>query len=371
MADLWSVFVDGTILDPCEGRHGRFPCQQCAYAWWSYLIALHRHSGKGLYRALAKAIAWSVRCDLASDGLWHHGMWNADPETHTRMAWDGVRLLLAEHEESGQTELLELANAVSRRVVDSLSEETEGRGRWFLHDSEQTPETIRAQVPVIGRSAANPLVLNTHVQALCVLIRLHRAGPMKDEQRHVGEVVDAGLRALLSLLSLPLGSWALTVLDRHLRSVIECKFPRSFRQRVQRFVLYRVLPPVYWFARSRSSGLVFPSGYIDRDLGRTMLADEYHVVNLKDLLELSRLVEVPALDEIIARAAEFAASMDFERALDRSRIWAEWVDILLLDRGRGDDAFVTARDQVKRSFGGEPLDTFCAAFDAGCLGGLE
>jgi hypothetical protein len=106
---------------------------------------------------------------------------------------------------------------------------------------------------------------------------------------------------------------------------------------------------------------VFPSGYIDRDLGRTMLADEYHVVNLKDLCELRRLDPQPWMEEVISTAIRFAASLDFERALERNPIWAEWADVLEVTDLDNDIDSVQVEATIAYVLGGKPLDMFCAA----------
>jgi hypothetical protein len=106
---------------------------------------------------------------------------------------------------------------------------------------------------------------------------------------------------------------------------------------------------------------VFPSGFIDRDLGRSVLADEYHVVNLKDLCELQRLDPNPWMEDVIAGGIRFAASLDFQRALERSPIWAEWADVLhLSDPGSSVDPG-RVKTLVAEVLGGKPLDSFCEA----------
>jgi len=91
-----------------------------------------------------------------------------------------------------------------------------------------------------------------------------------------------------------------------------------------------------------------------------MLADEYHVVNLKDLCELQRLDPQPWIEESILAAIRFVASLDFERALERNPIWAEWADVLeITDLGSDVDA-IQVEATVADILGGKPLDAFCA-----------
>jgi len=356
-ADLWKYFVDGSIFDPRDAGRGRFRCQQCAFAWWSYLLALHRLTGKSHYRSLARAVAWSVLAHRRSGGSWSHGFWGEEPEVHSRMLWDGVRLLLSEYEMAPHPDLLAEAEEATEFAVENLTEELDGGRIWFLHDSDEGSQPLRVLEPVLGRSEKNSLCLNTHIQALCVLAQMERitgGGRFREEYKR-------GLGALEAVLGLACETGPLTIVDRFLPPLLSWKIPHGFGERVLRFIAYRVLVGGYWWVRKRSRCLVFPGGYIDRDLGRTMLADEYHVVNLKDLCELQRLDPHPWMAEVIAAAIRFAASLDFEWALERSPIWAEWADVLeLTDLGNHVDS-VQVEATVVDVLGGKPLDAFCAA----------
>ena len=177
---------------------------------------------------------------------------------------------------------------------------------------------------------------------------------------HTREVYLRGLCGLEAVLGLACDSRALSFVDRILPFLLSWKVPHGFGERVLRFIAYRVLLGGYWWVRKRGPCLVFPSGYIDRDLGRTILADEYHVVNLKDLCELQRLDPQPWLEEAISGAIRFATSLEFRRSLERHPIWAEWADVLELTE-LGDDI---DRSEVGATvvdvLGGKPLDAMCA-----------
>jgi hypothetical protein len=356
-ADLWSYFVDASVFDPRNAGPGRFRCQQCAYAWWAYLMALHRHTGKRHYRSLASAVAWSVCIDLREDGSWRHGFWHEEPEIHSRMFWDGIRILIAEHEVAPHDQLIAAADAAAAFAVQHLTEKLDGDGLWFLHDSLEGAKPLRVQDAVAGRSQENTLCLNTHIQALAVLAQMRRV--TGDEGRFSGEYA-RGLSALQAVLGIDCGGGPLRRIDRNLPRLLSWKTPRGFSERVLRFAAYRLLGSAYWWARKRSPCLVFPSGYMDRDLGRTMLADEYHVVNLKDLVELHRLDPQPWMEGLIVAGLQFVASLDLERSLQRHPIWAEWADVLEITTiEHGFDP-----EQVEATIvdvlGGRPLDAFCA-----------
>jgi hypothetical protein len=357
--DLWRYLIDGSIFDPRDDGHGRFRCQQCALAWWRYLETLHVTQGSELGRILARVTAWTACFDLGRDGSWRHGFWNEEPEVHARMLWDGVHLLLSEHEIAPDPRLAEAVDRVVRYAVDNLTEELPDSGLWFLHDSAEHTRSLEFDEPVLGRSRTNSLCLNTHVQALCALARIQRSG-LNGADRFE-DALRRGINALEAVLGLEFGVGPLRLVDRHLPRLLAWKVPHGFVEQVLRFVAYRGLSPVYWWMRRRANGLVFPSGYLDRDVGLTMLADEYHVVNLKDLVALAQYERENWLTEIIDRGVRFASTLDFERALERSPIWAEWADVVAgleeypdLDRGE-------IVNRVRSVLGGTPLDTFCGA----------
>jgi hypothetical protein len=101
---------------------------------------------------------------------------------------------------------------------------------------------------------------------------------------------------------------------------------------------------------------------VDRDLGLTILADEYHAVNVKDLLELFRLDPRDWLRITLADAVRFTESLDFRRALERSPMWAEWADVVAaLESEPG--ISVRHPDQVLQAvrevYDASSLDAFC------------
>jgi len=359
VADLWKYFVDGSIYDPRDTGRGRFRCQQCAYAWWSYLMALHRETGKPHYRALARAVAWTVCIDLREDGSWRHGFWREEPEIHARFFWDGVRLLLAEHSVGPDPALLGAARRAGEFALENLSAPLDNDRLWWLHDSMEDSEPLRVQTAPLGRSPQNSLCLNTHVQALCVLARLSCEA---DDESPFQDAYLRGMGGLEDLLKVRGFSALSGILDRLLPAALAWKVPHGFVERVLRFLVYRASSRLYWWARKGIPGVVFPKGYLDRDLGATMLADEYHVINLKDLLELYHLDPKPWLRNTIEDAAGFIGSLDYRRALERSPIWAEWVDVLTawnvepavveLDSGEAEGA-------VLEKLGAFSLDAFC------------
>jgi hypothetical protein len=109
--------------------------------------------------------------------------------------------------------------------------------------------------------------------------------------------------------------------------------------RLRRILFFRVLRWWYWRARRAYPRLVYPNGFIERDMSSSMLADDYHILNLKDLLTLYQKDPQPWLDSIIGGGVRFASRLDLEAALTRSPLFIEYADVLRL-HGRlfeGDD----------------------------------
>jgi hypothetical protein len=62
----------------------------------------------------------------------------------------------------------------------------------------------------------------------------------------------------------------------------------------------------------------------------SMLADDYHVLNLKDLLVLYSQDPQPWLESVINDGMSFASRLDLTAALERSPLFLEHVDVLKL-----------------------------------------
>jgi hypothetical protein len=358
-ADLWAYLIDGAIYGQHDGGGARFRCQQCALAWWSYLMALYLETSKKHYRALARWIAWSVCAELDREGSSRSGSSTAEPEIRATHLWYGVRLLLAENSVAREDILLGAARRMGAFATEHMSEELDGDRRWFLEGPVEGATRLRVGSQVLGRSLGNSLCLSTHVQALCVLHQLVVEGT--DDDRFSRDY-HRGMQGLEAVLALRGRGWATAVFDRMLPAALKWKSPRGVRERVLRLLLYRVAAGLYWRVRKRVPGLVLGGGYLDRDVGATMLADEYHVVNLKGLLELYRLDRQPWLTKVIEDAAAFVTRLDFQRCLERDPLWCEWLDVLVMWAPDLVDVEVESAEVeagVLAQLGALSVDTFC------------
>jgi len=328
-ADLWNYLVAGSVFDPrCQhGINRRFKCQQCAFAWWTYLEFLHGRTRKAIYQVLRDEVAWSVLLDQAGDGAWRHGFWHEDMEIHSRFFLDGVQLLMAQYRVEGERHWLDGAVRATDWFLMHLSEPLEGGARWFLHDSIEALRPHRFASTLFGKSQCNSLCLNTHVQAMNTLQHVRRVA---DPDGRYGHAFACGLAALeLALRHRPGGwfyRWAM-------RWLLARKFdPRPMTRwgRYTRPFCDQVAERFYWALRERFPQLVQPGGFIERDLSLLRFSDGYLVINLKDLLQLYELQPADWLVPFIREGVGFARRLDFEKALRSNKLFVEWPDVLQL-----------------------------------------
>ena len=122
----------------------------------------------------------------------------------------------------------------------------------------------------------------------------------------------------------------------------------------------RLLQRPYWWLRRNHPRFVHPNGFIERDMASAMLADHYHVLNLKDLLVLYALDPRPWLEPSIRAGVGFLRGLDLQRGLARSPMFLEAVEVFrqygqLFEAGAADEAD-RAAETVRTATGGASLD---------------
>lgn len=324
--DIWNYLIDGSLYDPrASGKvNKRFKCQQCAYAWWNYLDFLYKQTRKKIYTILQDEVAYSVLLDMSDNGEWGHGFWSDDIETHTRFHLDGIHLLISQYEKTGQSIWLKAAQRSLAFVSERLMEKLDDGSLWFLHD---TIEHSVSKSNIFGKTAGNSLCVNTHVQALTVLHRLHSAAP---EEGVYAEMFESGLKALQRVLShqpadlfyRPLISWALKYRTG--------KKTVSKLSKIKNYLQAPILFVLYWFIRRLFPRIVQPNGFIERDLDISFASDGYHIINLKDLLTLYQQKQLPWLVPYIINGVSLVRKLDLNDALKRNLQYIEWIDTLYM-----------------------------------------
>ena len=327
--DLWKYLINGSVYDPrAHESIGRcFKCQQCAYSWYSYLDYLYRETGKNIYAVLRDEVAYSVLLDMSDDGEWGHGFWSDDIETHARFHLDGIHLLLSQYEKTQDSLWREAAERGMTFILEHLSESLDDESLWFLHDTIEHTKPHQFRSKLFGKSPGNSLCINTHIQALTVLHRLRDAVPDNEIYR---SAFDRGMQALHRVLEHQPASWLYRVLVfLALKAKIQ-KPPKSLLKKVGiRFWQY-VVRKFFWFVRTLFPRIVYPNGFVERDLTFSWASDRYHIINIKDLLTLYQQEPVAWLPPYIENGVAFARQLDLAQALGRSPYYIEWMDILYL-----------------------------------------
>ena len=324
-ADVWRYLINGSIYDP---RHEapigkRFKCQQCAYAWWTYFHFLHQHTKKLFYKVLRDEIAFTVMLDQGVDGGWRHGCWYEDMECHARFLLDGVHLLLSQHDQTGGRHWLSAAECAMDFYLKHMSEELADGSLWFLHDTVEDRRPHHFASRVLGKSDPNSLCLNTHVQALTVLLRLVEYAEVGDRFQ---PMVGKGLQALKLALQLNGGGFLY-------KKMMNWIFRQEFRtQTASRWK--RCMRPlrvsVYWFLRKQYPRLVQPCGFIERDLSLCFASHGYHVLNLKDLLVLYSQTGFDWLVPCIEGGIKYIQELDVQHWMRRDALFVELPEVLYL-----------------------------------------
>ncbi len=230
-------------------------------------------------------------------GFFSHPVWSgSEQEIHFRFTAAAVKLMI----EGWRDGLVEKADAIDLLDRHLRYRETLPIGVWFLHDSLELADTV-AKDPARpsnnhawGSSARNCMVLNTHLDALSVLLYAAKVGLIdlceSDEHR---QLVLRGLDSLTVVLQENPGRpWQIfSFLDRFVRGVGICSYAvptkgGSFTRKVLRRTVFAIRKQF----RSRYFGFVHSDGYVERDISLWGMGFEYHIVNLYDLVRLIELV---------------------------------------------------------------------------------
>jgi len=333
-SDIWGYLINGSIYDPRsrKGIDKRFKCQQCAFAWWSYFGFLYKETGKKLYDIMQNFIAYSVLLDLSAKGEWGHGYWSDAIETHARFHLDGIHLLISQHEKTGEPLWVEAAERGMAFVTEHLMEQLDDGSLWFLHDTNEHREKhIHFQSTLFGKTPGNSLCINTHVQALTVLYRLVDTIP---HNKIYSELFEKGVKALQRVLAHQPAETIYRMLMFVLMKSKTKRKPQSLLERAINGIVVRIIKKMYWAVRRQFPRLVFPGGFIERDLTLGCFVDNYQITNLKDFLTLYRQVPLPWLVPYIKNnlvfLRKFLSKWGLTNALDSSPYYIELEDVLYM-----------------------------------------
>lgn len=323
-ADLYIHLVSGWIY---ENRyawpHNRRICSENdAHALYVALSALHQSSGKAIYRLLKLQTVLAVIARQSEDGSWRHGEWTDHMERHFRLHCSAMHLLmdyLAEEKDETTRSTLARAAAFISQQHDQLN-----CGIWFLHDELEKSAQGMAEAPfrslknnAFGKSESNMLVLNTQLDTS---IALHRYARLTGDPTY-RKLVSSAAQATRTVLSARPADWLYRpLLNAIALTLIPTRVAKTLPLPVRAFkrIAWKYLVPLLPYMKQHFPRLVFPGGYIDREVSLDLFANVYLSINLMDLLRYYRETgERMALD----------VALDGIRFGQRLRIWERWLEL--------------------------------------------
>lgn len=310
-SDLYRYLIHGHVYEDRYSwpHHWKTFSENEAHALYVVLNGLKKSTGKRLYSILKEQILLSVLARQNEDGAWLHGMWTHRMECHYRLHCSGMHLLMDALTESRDSNV-ETALAKAARFIATKSTNIDA-GKWFLHDSLETNDETVKEHPggryasqILGKKNSNMLVLNTHLDTTIALDRY--ASLTKDHD--YSELISSAKNSLHTVLSLQPAEF----LYRPIFTVIYWVWlPRQKGQNLplHKRILKRIgwkyiIPRIHWL-KKYFPRIVMPGGYIDRTIGSKGLADQYHVINLMDLLRYKHRFSDDSYDNLIENALEF------------------------------------------------------------------
>jgi len=310
-ADIYQHLIFGHVY---ENRYqwpaNRRSCSENdAHTLYVTLCGFERSTGKGLYGLLKSQLLISVLARQSSDGGWHHGEWSEEMEAHIRLNGSAIHLLLDSLNERDDGAVRQaLGNAVA--FVSRHKDQTEF-GVWFLHDSLELNVEGMKKLPfkwlpscASGKSPSNMLVLNTHLDCLVLLDRYRQ---VTGDARY-NDLVNSAQGATRAVLGLrPLEGIYRVIFSLIRLNLLPTQVQRALPlpQRALKRLAWKWLKPNLVKLTSRYPRFVMPGGYIERAIALRGVVDDYHSINVMDLLRYWRRFPEENLDSLIRDAVEF------------------------------------------------------------------
>ena len=320
-ADLYAHVVNGHVFQNARAwpRKWRFCCELDACELFVWLTGLELATGKPLYNLLRRQILLSVMARQSADGGWHHGEWTDLNESHYRFH-NGALQLLENACDEWNDPMLRASLARGAAFVASRTDRTDF-GLWFMHDSLECSATSMDEMHrqtgsivkgfgawrptyLLGKSATNKLILNTHVDTT---VTLDRYGCVTGDRQYQ-PAVDSAREATRRLLALRPAD---TLYRLAYRAVGWTLLPEGEARRLplpvralKRLVSQHVLPRLY-LLKHRYPRIVMPGGFVDRHISPMHFDAKYHAVNILDLVRQQRRFPDDRLEPVIDGAIQF------------------------------------------------------------------
>jgi hypothetical protein len=322
LSDLWSYLIQGKIYKPSpDGSTISVQSQHTAYSLYYHMSYLHDRFGKYIYNIARQLVAYAVLLSQDQNGRWKHGLWVDKMETHCIFQASGIDVLVDYYQISGRDIFLEKAKAAADYLVE-IADHLSGDMLWFLHDSlelnlDDARLFYKSLLPskTFGKSESNTLCLNSHLWTMIVLQRLSK---LEGGQRYAIPLQKAGDALKMILTLKPVGFlygpiYWLRDLFYSLAEKIPCKLTEKLRRKcdslLQKGWLFRL--------KVRHPRIVMPNGFTERDISGTLLLNNYHLVNIRDLLYVYRNVPEQWLGNIIEKCMRYTVASSVIRSFSR------------------------------------------------------
>ena len=342
-ADLYLYLLHGHVYTKryIWPRNWKMCSELDAYGLYVTFNGLETSTGKVLYNLFKRQVLFSVIARQADDGAWYHGEWTKYLESHYRFH-NGAMLILESALKERSDEVVSHSLQRAAQFISQKTDDTE-LGLWFLHDSledsiEMMEEMCRVnksnwiRLPILGKSATNKLIFNTHVDTL---IALDHYRDVTGDEQYV-EKVDSARKAALGMLALRPAEALYSLFYRAIKLTL---LPKAEAEKLP--VLVRAFKRLTWMyiapnlyrIKNIYPRLVMPGGYIERQLGMGHFDVNYHPINVMDLARLWRCFPDDSLaqtiDEAVAAVTTSNNMLDYwaEKA-SRHKSLVEWVDAL-------------------------------------------
>jgi hypothetical protein len=362
-ANIWNYLIDGSIYDPLPGRGSqkRYKCQQCAYAWWTYLGMLFSRTGKNIYSILQDELSFSIDADLGQKGEWLHGAWSDEMEVHTRFQLDGIQLFISQFEKSNDNYWISRAENAMAYLLETMVAYNHDGSLWFLHDSTVDQGIHRIKGNLFGSNRIHSFTINTHVQALFVLLRLKKYSAKRDSyDKHY----EAGTKALRTIFEQKPAEYIYRTLipwftNHRLRGI-----SGNRKQKALKLIEKKIVNTFYWYLRNKYPRIIYSNGLTERDLTLTFLPFNYHIINIKDMLTLYSMQQEPWLTDFIKMGVDyikyFVKRDEFIYLLKNDLNYVEVSEIFKIYARIFDPGFVQdlkyVEDQIYKATEGYSLD---------------
>jgi len=334
-ADLYVHLVNGHVYQNARAwpRKWKFCCELDAYELFVWMSGLEQATGKSLYNLLRRQLLLAVISRQSDDGGWYHGEWTDLKECHYRFH-NGALQLLENALDEWDDEVVRASLVRGAAFVASRTDHTD-IGLWFMHDSlegnpdsmdemqRQTGSIVKgfgAWRPtfMLGKSATNKMILNTHVDTT---VTLDRYRSVTGDERF-GATVDSARSATRRILALrpaePLYRLAYRAVGWTLLPASEAeRLPLPVRA-LKRLTWMHLVPRLY-VLKHRFPRIVMPGGFIDRHLAPMHFDAKYHAVNILDLARQQRRFPDDRLEAVIDGAVHFVVQDNYSMM----RWWAE------------------------------------------------